>query len=373
MSFYKELGVIKNATDAEIKKAYHKLALKYHPDKNKENKEEAEEKFKKVKRAYEVLSDSKKRRLYDQYGEQGIENGRPGIDPFDIFGRMSQQQQQQQNKPEPIDVVIEVTLKQIICEENVNVNYERLIVCNECKGLGCKSKEDVINCDDCDGKGIIIQIRKLGPGFIQQIQTKCSKCNGKGKTIKDNKKCKKCNGRKVIKEKCNFELNLEQRMDYGVNFVIKDAGHSLPNIKSKGDLVIILDIKNNDGWHRNNNDLIYNMKILLSEALSGFIKVIDHLNLQKLIIKSDRIIKPNQKKIIYNKGINRGHLIIEFDIKFPDQLTDDNKLLLTTILPTNKETKIDDSLEEVDMQELDKNYRSQKDKEEQEGPGCQQQ
>lgn len=374
MGLYEDLNIKKNASASEIKKAYHILARKYHPDKNKKNKKEAEEKFKKIKKAYEVLSDSQKREIYDKYGEEGLENG-PNIDIFNVFQGMRQRQEQHQ-KPEPINTVIQITLKQIVCEEMIKINYEKLIVCDQCKGLGCKSKDDIVKCNICEGRGNTIQMRQLAPGFVQQIQTKCNKCDGEGKTVKDDKKkCKKCEGRKMIKEKCVFELNLEQRMNYNTKIVIKDAGHQIPNTNTKGDLVLVLNIQNNDGWYRNNNDLIYQMKILLSEALSGFTKVIDHLNSQKLIIKSNQIIKPDQKKIIYNKGIGRGHLIIEFDIIFPDQLTEDHKLLLTTILPTVEAIKIDssldDSLEEVNMQDLEKNYSSEEDKEE--GTGCTQQ
>ena len=197
---YKTLGVSKDADEATIKKSYRKLALKYHPDRNKVDKEEAEKKFKEISKAYEVLSDSNKRKTYDTFGLDAVNNGGVGGEnPFDLFGNIfsqsngfenmfnmgSNSRSSRKKTRASANTVksIDITLEDVYCKRKFNINFDKTIKCRKCNGTGAKDPSCIKICKNCDGSGITISIKTFGPGMISQTQTTCNVCNGIGKKI----------------------------------------------------------------------------------------------------------------------------------------------------------------------------------------------
>jgi DnaJ-class molecular chaperone len=345
MSLYSLFGINKNATDREIKKAYYKLARELHPDKvTGPKKAEMEEKFKKIGEAYEILSDPKERKLYDQMGEDYLkmkkEGGVPQANPFQGFPPgfpFGGNRQPQKTKPQTIGVEWEVSLKSLACEEVITVIYDRIIPCKECKGIGCKSKSDIMSCRECNGQGNITKTRMVGPGMIQQMQMPCNKCGGSGKTFRPGSNCRKCSGEKTEKIKAEYKLALKSRMQDGNQIKIEGAGLELPDCDLVGDMVIILKVLDDPVFTRvgSSNDLQMTVKILLSQALCGFKKMIPLIDGSNVYIESlaGEIIKPGEKRVLYGKGMMGGDLIINFEVTFPEYLSEDERMQCLMLFP----------------------------------------
>ena len=224
--YYSILGISKEASSVDIKKAYKKAALKHHPDRNPDNKEAAEAKFKEISKAYQVLKEETKKKQYDMFGEEGLEGagGMGGFSPFDLFNNMggfgggggggggglgnlfSQMGQQQRQQPRnqkapPKQKILNLELKELYTGKNTSFILQKQVKCHDCIGEGTTNKDAIIMCSICSGTGKINELRRMGP-MIQQIVKECYKCNGKGKIIPDSAKCKTCNYKKyVIKPK----------------------------------------------------------------------------------------------------------------------------------------------------------------------------
>ena len=184
---YKILGVKRDATANDIKHKYRELSRKYHPDKNKSK--DAEEKYKEINEAYDVLHDNKKRRLYDRGGMDAVNRAQHegeggGMDPFDIFSQFfggGGNRNKRRNQADDIKIKVRTTLKDLYMGKEYEFTYTRNAMCPHCRGSGADSYEDVENCKKCNGQGVIMETRQIGPGFIQQFQKECPKCGGKGK------------------------------------------------------------------------------------------------------------------------------------------------------------------------------------------------
>ena len=286
---YDLLGVSPGAGENEIKKAYRKLALKYHPDKN--SSPEAAEKFKEISGAFEVLSDSEKRQMYDQYGEQGLGNMGGFHDPSDIFSQFfggmfggggQQRGQQRQQRGKDVAHVLKVSLEDVYKGKSTKLALNKTILCPQCEGSGAKEKGMKSTCGDCRGSGVKMIVRQIGP-MIQQMQTVCPTCRGAGKSIDPANLCKSCNGKCTTKERKILEVHVERGMAHEETIRFAGEADQEPDV-IPGDIVIILDVQPNDKFQRKGNHLTTTCPIPLSTALCGGTVTLKHLDNRVLSI-----------------------------------------------------------------------------------------
>jgi len=368
---YDVLGVTPSANETELKKAYRKLAIKFHPDKNP-NDPSAAEKFKDISHAYEVLSDEKKRRIYDDGGEQALKEGGSGhnhsaFDIFDMFfgGGMGSRRQPTKGK----DVVhqLKVSLDDLYNGTTKRLSLQKNIICDKCKGRGGKEGA-TSTCTSCRGSGMQIKIHQLGPGMVQQIQTVCRDCEGKGERIAAKDRCKTCNGRKVTKTTKILEVHIDKGMVEGQKVVFHGEGDQEPGLEA-GDVIIVLVEKEHPIFHRQNEDLMMKMEISISEALTGFQRVIQTLDKRDIVITSHpgEVIKFGEVKCVHDEGMpihrnpfQKGRLVIQFKVEFPanNWCSPENIKKLETILPPKETAIVTDEMEEVTLNEYDPSVRS---------------
>ncbi|KAK1303931.1 hypothetical protein QJS10_CPB11g00318 [Acorus calamus] len=348
--YYEILGVSKSASQDELKKAYKKAAIKNHPDKGGDP-----EKFKELAQAYDVLSDPDKRELYDQYGEDALKEGMGGggasHNPFDIFesffgggggfgGGSSRGRRQKQGD----DVVhsLKVSLEELYNGTEKKLSLSRNVICSKCKGKGSKSGASG-RCYQCQGSGIKISTRHIGPGMIQQMQHVCPDCRGSGEMISEKDKCTQCKGNKVTQEKKVLEVIVEKGMQHGQKIVKEGQADEAPDTLT-GDIVFVLQQKEHPKFKRKFDDLYVEHTLSLTEALCGFQFALTHLDGRQLLIKSNpgEVVKPvysltridpkrnaffqpGQYKAINDEGMPhhqrpfiKGRLYIHFNVEFPD-------------------------------------------------------
>jgi len=333
--FYDVLGVSRDATESQIKKAYRQLSLKYHPD--KDPSEEAKQKFVELANAYEVLGDEEKRRIYDQYGEDGLKhNGQQNFhNPFDIFSAFSGfrtntgSSQMQQNKGPDLEIELEVTLKDLYLGRVIDVAHRKQSLCHKCRGTGAKKASDVTTCSGCKGTGMKMKVQQLGPGFVQQTQTVCDECGGKGKKVTST--CPHCGGKKVEVGEDNLMVSIERGMMDGEKIVFSQQADEAPDT-TPGDLVFRVVTAPHKRFVRSGDDLHFSLTVSLLEALVGFTKKIKHLDGHTVEIVRTEVTKPGQVLTIKGEGMpqhnypsNTGDLHVEVTVKFPTSITEEQK------------------------------------------------
>ncbi|GAB2218919.1 hypothetical protein Droror1_Dr00002152 [Drosera rotundifolia] len=347
--YYEILGVSKNASQDDLKKAYRKAAIKNHPDKGGDP-----EKFKELAQAYEVLSDPEKREIYDQYGEDALKEGMGGVggghDPFDIFssffggspfgGGGSSSRGRRQRRGEDVVHPMNVSLEDLYNGTTKKLSLSHNVICAKCNGKGSKSGASM-KCSGCQGSGMKISIRQLGPSMIQQMQHACNECKGTGENINDRDRCPQCKGAKVLQEKKVLEVVVEKGMQNGQKITFTGEADEAPDTIT-GDIVFVLQQKENPKFKRKGDDLFYDHTLSLTEALCGFLFVLTHLDNRQLIIKSQpgEVVKPDQFKAINDEGMPmhqrpfmKGKLYIQFSIEFPESLSLEQSKAVEAVLP----------------------------------------
>jgi len=378
--FYDTLGVKPNANDSELKKAYRKLALKYHPDKNTEPG--SAEKFKEISFAYEVLADPEKRKIYDQHGEQGIKEGGGGagmhspMDIFDMFfggggggmggmGGMFGGMGGGRRGPKRTKNLmhqLSVSLEDMYNGTTRKLALQKNVICDACDGVGGKEGA-VVRCTNCRGSGMQVRIQQLGPGMMQQIQSMCGECQGQGERIDPKLRCKKCNGRKVNRERKILEVQVDKGMEDGQKITFGSEGDQEPGMEP-GDIIIVLDEKEHPIFKRSGIDLIMQQNVNITEALCGFKKTVPTLDDRTLVIQTvaGEVIKPNDLKCVYGEGMptyrnpfEKGKLIVKFAIDFPEALDPHVAQKLEALLPPKPKLRIPEIHDEVDLSPFDPN------------------
>lgn len=339
------------ATEVQLKKAYRVNALKYHPDKNQHNPEAAE-KFKEISSAYEILSDSEKREIYDNYGEAGLSGsgGPGGMGTDDIFshffggmGGMGGMFGEGAGHSGPrrsrdIQHPIKATLADLYKGKISKLALTRTVLCKKCNGKGGKS---VSTCSTCHGSGTRFVTRQMGP-MVQRFQTTCNDCKGQGKIIDPKDRCKVCSGKGTTEEREVLEVHIDKGMTHGQRITFRNKGDEGPDI-IPGDVVFIVDQQPHEQFERKGDDLYTTVKLDLLTALAGgafTVKHLDNYYLNITIIPGE-IITPGAVKMVEGFGMpsyrhhNFGNLYITFEIEFPSANSIDPKKLveLEKILP----------------------------------------
>lgn len=341
--FYKLLEIGKNASEAEIKKSYKRLAMKYHPDRNNDNPEEAEKKFKEIKEAYEILSDPKKRAAYDQFGHAGVDSsmggGRGGFggaenfsdifgDVFgDIFGggaRGGQRSSVQRGS----DVLynLELTLEEAVGGTETTLKVPVMVSCGECNGSGAKKGSSPVTCSTCHGHG---QVR-MQQGFFS-VQQSCPTCHGTGKQIKD--PCHKCHGQGRVKETKTLSVKVPAGVDTGDRIRLSGEGEAGINGGPSGDLYVQVKVKEHNIFTRDGANLYCEVPISYPTAcLGGDIEVptLDGKVMLKIPAETQtgKLFRLRGKGVKPVRGGAVGDLLCRVQLETPVHLTKEQRELI---------------------------------------------
>lgn len=313
--YYDILGVDRNASETEVKKAHRKLALKEHPDKGGDP-----EKFKEINEAYETLRDPEKRKIYDQFGEEGLKEGMGGggggpADIFDLFGMGGGGRRggpPRERRSEDVTHKMKVSLDEMYKGNVRKLQMSRSIKCPTCQGSGSKSGKKY-TCEVCHGSGVEVKLRPLGPGMMQQIQQRCSKCSGTGSFNPPSDRCGACSGKGLVSDRKVFEVHVEPGHRHGSKVLFRgEAGADAPDVLP-GDLIFVLEQKEHPTFKRIGSDLFYEKKVSLVEALTGALLHITHLDNRVLEVNSaGSIIKPDSWMAIkVRRGGKKGCVCVE--------------------------------------------------------------
>ena len=281
--YYEVLGVSRDATDAEIKKAYRKLSKKYHPDINKEAG--AEDKFKEVSEAYEILSDAQKRAAYDQYGHaatdpnfgQGFGGGFGGFgggagfgfeDIFDSFfgGSAAGRRANAPRKGNDLQYRVKLTFEEAIFGKETTIRYQRNEECHTCHGTGAKAGTDPVTCHKCHGSGTI-NVERNSPFGRVMTQTTCDVCGGTGKEIKE--KCETCAGSGIESTSHTVKVTVPAGVEDGNQIRLAGQGEAGSNGGPYGDLYVVFKVSPSKEFKRNGSELYYQLPITFSQAALG--------------------------------------------------------------------------------------------------------
>ena len=327
--FYEILQVDKQATADDIRRSYKKLAMKLHPDRGGD-----QEKFQELQHAYEILSDESKRKIYDQYGEEGLKEGAGGFEGGDIFDLLQGRAGGQPGKKKTKSVLhtLNVTLEDIYMGNKKYLEIQRYRVCVSCKGSGSKDPKANTKCGGCQGKGMKVVVRQISMGYIQQT-VQCPYCKGEGSVIKEKDKCTECKGEKVKKVSKTLQVDIDKGAPEGKRYTFAGESDEVPGVEA-GDVIVEVLVAKHKKFVRKGADLVYTADITLLEALTGFELTITHLDNRKIIVKprAGEIIKPAVLKTVKECGMpffdapyKYGNLYVSFNIVFPEKIDKSQK------------------------------------------------
>ena len=348
--YYKILGVNKNATKEEIKKAYKQLAKKYHPDLNKDHG--AAEKFKEINEAAAVLGDDEKRAQYDQFGTtaEQFSGGRgfdfsdfssdfgdfASFDFGDIFDRffsgggMFSSGRRGPKNGSDLRYDIEITLEEAASGATKSIIIPHLVRCSKCHGSGAESESDIIECPDCNGKGMVRRTQRTPFGMFSTTTT-CRRCRGSGEFIRN--ECSGCDGTGVVKKSTKIEIKIPPGAEEGTNLRIAGEGEAGEKGARQGDLYVVIHVKEHNIFERDGDDINVKVNIPFTiAALGGEIEVPTLKGKAKLKIpagtQSNTFFRMKDKGIPHLHGNGIGSENVEVIIKVPERLTNKQKELL---------------------------------------------
>ena len=275
--YYEVLGVEKGADQGQIKKAYKRLAMKHHPDRNTDNKEAAETKFKEIQEAYSVLSDAQKRQAYDQFGHAGVDGSAGGFggggNPFgaggfgDIFGDIFGGGAKADNRGADLRYDLEIDLKQAVEGTTVKIRVPKNVACGTCSGTGAKPGTSIKTCATCGGSGQV----QMQQGFFA-VQSTCPQCSGTGQKIET--PCTTCRGQGVVREQKTLSVKIPAGVDTGNRIRLSGEGEAGLRGAPAGDLYVQVHVKPHNIFQREGNDLYCEVPIdIVTAALGGSIEV----------------------------------------------------------------------------------------------------
>ena len=353
--YYEVLGVAKGASADEIKKAYRKLAVKYHPDKNPGDKE-AEEKFKEAAEAYAVLSDAEKRAKYDQFGHAGVDGAGPdfsggfgdlndilndlfggGFGGFSGFGggfggfggnRGGQRQQQRVYRGRDIRVRVKLTLEEIAKGVEKEISIEKSVPCPDCGGRGARNSSDIKTCPACNGTG---QVQRVVNSIFGQTVTysTCQQCGGEGKIISN--PCRTCGGSGLVRKRETIKVKIPAGVEAGMQLTIQGEGHAAKNNGINGDLLVVIEEQEHPNLKREGNNLYFTKVISMPDAVLGAeveIPCLDGAYKVKVEpgTQSGTVVRLRGKGLPTVNGYGgTGDLYVKFAVWIPKKLNRDEK------------------------------------------------
>lgn len=348
--YYKILGVERTATADEIKRAYKKVAIKYHPDRNPGDKE-AEEKFKQAAQAYDVLRDPDKRARYDQFGAAGVDGaaggfggfGAGGMDLNDIFrnfgdifggafggfGGFGGGRGQRQYRGSDMRMKVRLTLEEISTGVTKKFKVRKDITCTECHGTGCASGHSPETCPTCHGQGYVIQSRRSFLGMMQ-TQEVCPNCHGEGTIIKHT--CSHCHGEGVTSGEEIVEIKIPAGVAEGMVVNVPGKGNAAKHGGVPGDIQVLFEEEPHKDFIRDDTDLIYNLLLTVSQAALG-----DTIDIPTLTGKARIKIEPGTQPgtalrlrgkglpAVQGYGVGTGDIVVNISVYIPEHLTKDER------------------------------------------------
>ena len=351
--YYEVLGVDRSASDDELKKAYRKLAMKYHPDRNKGDAD-AEKKFKEASEAYDVLRDPQKRQRYDQFGHSGMNGGGFGgasdfgsADFEDIFSRFSDifgsdifggdpfggsrgQSRRRRGTGRPgsdMKLRVELTLEEIAEGTEKTLKVKKHVKCDSCNGTGAETEADFETCGTCNGVGEVRQVSRTMFGQFVNVQP-CPTCNGEGKIIKN--RCSECGGEGRIKQDEKIKVNIPSGVANGNYITLRRQGNAGIRGGQPGDLIVLIEEKPHDNFEREGNDIFYDLSLSIPDAILGTEVQVPTLK-GKAKVKIEPGTQPGKLLRMKERGIKglnnsgTGDQYIRVNIYVPKDLTDEER------------------------------------------------
>ncbi len=346
--YYEVLEVSKTATAEEIKKAYRKKAIQFHPDKNPGDAT-AEEKFKEAAEAYEVLSDQNKRARYDQFGHAGMGGAASGggfgggMSMEDIFSQFGDifgghfggfggfggfgRPGRRTNRGSDLRVKVKLDLKEILNGVEKKIKVKKYVACSHCNGNGSENGNSVSSCSTCNGSGVVTRVQNTILGQMQTTTT-CPSCNGEGKTI--SKKCAYCNGDGIVLDEEVISIKIPAGVEEGMQLSMSGKGNAARRGGVNGDLLILVEEEEDPNLIRDHNDVIYNLFVSFpTAALGGTVEVPTIEGVAK--VKIDPGTQPGKVLRLRNKGLptingyGTGDELINVNVYIPENLSDAEK------------------------------------------------
>jgi molecular chaperone DnaJ len=347
--YYEVLGVGKNATADEIKKAYRKKAIEFHPDKNPGNKE-AEEKFKEAAEAYDILSDPQKRQRYDQFGHAGVGGasgggggfsgdfdiedifsrfgdifgGHFGFGNFSGFGGSSRSSGRRMNRGSDLRVKVKLNLNEVAKGVEKKIKVKKYVTCTACHGSGAEDTNSTKTCDTCRGSGVITRITNTLLGQMQ-TQSICPTCNGEGRIIV--KKCQVCSGEGIVKDDEIITIQIPAGVAEGMQLSMSEKGNAARHGGINGDLLILVEEEPHPDLIRDENDLLYNLLLSVPQVALGSSVEVPTID-GKVKVKIEPGTQPGKVLRLRNKGLpsvnsyGTGDLLINISVYIPETLSD---------------------------------------------------